>query len=306
MTRPHAFLAWLANARFWFLHREEHTKLTRYLRNLVVSPAAQPIRSDHKHTRLVLKVLFVRRRAEHRHNTSLEVRLQSLFAKLMGPNHRGQIIALQELPHRVLPIRADLATPTLSEHPKVLGRVRPQEILEKRRGCCRFVAVNWSLERLNLVERVKVLGEAAVDAKVLVVDCGSEWELAEHLVERGDKFRSGKHLCDVVEEAVLRVHVKELVVSADHVDVLGETVAECEEQGDHFDAEVPAVDIVAEEEVSAHWRKPELFEDSEEVVEVSVEVSDHDELAGQAEKRWLGGEIRSGFVAEVLEELLVK
>ena len=224
----------------------------------------------------------------------------------MGPNHSDQIIALQELPHRVLPVRADLPAPTLREHPKVLGRVRPEEILEKRRRGGRFVAVNRPAERLNLIERVQVLGKTAVAAEEFVIDRGGQWELAENIVEGRDKTRSRKHRCDVVEEAVLRVYVKELVISADHEDVLGEPVAQREEQGNHLDAEVPAVDVVAEEEVPAHRRKAELFEDSEEVVEAPVEVTDNDKLAGEAEQRRFGGEIRSGFVAEVDEEPLVK
>ncbi len=56
-----------------------------------------------------------------------------------------------------------------------------------------------------------------------------------------------------------------------------------QDQREHLDAELTAVDIVPQEQVLSRWNRPELLEDPQQVVELAVYVP-HDQDGGRKPK----------------------
>ncbi len=67
------------------------------------------------------------------------------------------------------------------------------------------------------------------------------------------------------------------MVAPQQVDAIGIVDLQHQDQREHLDAELTAVDVVPQEQVLRGWNRPELLEDPQQVVELAVYVPhDHD------------------------------
>ena len=92
----------------------------------------------------------------------------------------------------------------------------------------------------------------------------------------------------LVVEAVDPVDRRALVVAAEQEEVLGVLHLVREEQRDRVDAVLPAVDVVAEEEVVGVGREAAILKEAEQVGELAVDVADDLDRRLELEERGLG------------------
>jgi hypothetical protein len=111
-----------------------------------------------------------------------------------------------------------------------------------------------------------------VAAENLLVDDGSDREAVEAVRERLPKLDVVAAFALVVE-AVDAVDGRALVVAAEQEKVLGILDLVGEEQADGLEALLAPVDVVAEEKVVGLGRKAAVFEESQEIRVLAVDVT---------------------------------
>ena len=195
----------------------------------------------------------------------------------------------------------------------VLRGVRPQQVVRQlldllgplvggrhahRRGAGDLVdALQRALRRR---ERPR---NAAVHAEDHVVDGGGEGEVVEHRVGHRPHAFAHVHavaslqLAQEAAVAVVRlpaVHGAQLVVAAEHEDLVGKHDFLREEVGENLDGVLAAVDVVAEEEEAArgevHAQGPQDLRERDQIGDVPVEITKNVYRRFQLEQARLGGE----------------
>eukprot|EP01044_Picomonas_judraskeda_P009871 COSAG03_NODE_1234_length_4497_cov_83.406810_5_plen_109_part_00 len=93
--------------------------------------------------------------------------------------------------------------------------------------------------------------------------------------------RDARQLQRTVVEAVDAVDRRALVVAAQHEEILGVPDLVTQEQHDHLDALLPAVDVIAQEEVVRLWRVAAKLEQSQQIGVLSALTHDVSMASGQ-------------------------
>lgn len=194
-----------------------------------------------KHGRQITTPVAIVRGAPYRAQTIIIQDLKTLLTQLMRSKDVAHSVHLEEFTHD---LRAKCIPGTARTQTKLVAfgiRVAPDEV-----GHGAFVG-NFAeaVDDFDLVDRVDGGAEAAVDTEDLVVDDDGEGQVVEHVGE------VVPDVCVAVLAAAFRVEAVALryaagfVVAADEVHAVGVAEFEADEEGDGFDAEEAAVDIVA-------------------------------------------------------------
>lgn len=150
-------------------------------------------------------------------------------------------VDLQKLLDHVAPKRVPCPAGTQTELVSFRVRVAPDQI-----GHGPFV---WDLpepvDDLDLVDAVDARRQAPVHAEDLVVDHHGEGEEVEHVREVVPDVGVAVLARALGVEAVGLRDAAGFVVAADQVDAVGVSKLEADEEGDGFDGEEAAVDVVA-------------------------------------------------------------
>ena len=124
----------------------------------------------------------------------------------------------------------------------------------------------------NLLHGVQIGAQATVHREDLFVDDGGNGEAIEAVGKGLPQLDVVPPLAFVVE-SVDAVDGRALVVSAQDEEVLGILDLVCEEKADCFERLLSAINVVAEEEVICFGWEASIFEEAEEIVVLSVNVS---------------------------------
>lgn len=155
-------------------------------------------------------------------------------------------------------------TPTQS-----LIRVRPDQVTHW--------ALLWDLLNAillsNLVDVVDTWGETTVEAKHLLVNKGSQWQVVEELGE------DLPHVSiTILSQAfvIKSIHLRDsacLVVSSEDMDTGWVADLVCDQKGHGLDRVVTTIDVVTHEEVVIIWNIASNFEKLDQVMELTVNIS---------------------------------
>jgi hypothetical protein len=146
--------------------------------------------------------------------------------------------------------------------------VGPEEVAEE----ALVGDVDGSGDLPDPVEAVEVRREAAVHAEDLVVDDGGDGEAVEAVGEELPEADAEPALALVVEP-VDSVDRRALVVASQQEEVVRVLDLVCQQEADRLDALLPAVHVVAEEQVVRRRRQPAELEQPEQVGELAVDVA---------------------------------
>ena len=132
--------------------------------------------------------------------------------------------------------------------------------------------VGWAHDTADLLHGVQIGAEAAVHGEDLLVDDGGNGEAVEAVGESLPELNVVPPLALVVE-AVDPVDRGALVVAAQDEEVFGVLDLVGEEQADGLERLLASVNVVTQEEVVCFRREPAIFEQTEEVIILAVDVT---------------------------------
>ena len=132
--------------------------------------------------------------------------------------------------------------------------------------------ISWAHDTADLLHGVQIGAEAAVHSEDLLVDNGGNGEAVEAVGKGLPQLDVVPPLALVVE-AVDPVDRGALVVAAQDEEVLGVLDLVGEEEADGLERLLASVDVVAQEEVVCFRREPTIFEQTEEVIILAVDVT---------------------------------
>ena len=194
--------------------------------------------------------------------------LVSVLDDLVGTADEVEVVLVQELGDDVLSEGEGDAAVVLAPAVNVLVGVGPEQIAKK----AGVGNVGGSDDALDLIEAGQLGRQTAVGAEDLLVDDGRTGEAVEAVGEGLPKLDAETTLALVVE-AVDAVDGGALVVPAKDEEVLGILDLVRQEEAYCFQRLLSTVDVVAEEDVVGLRRESAVFEQTEEVVVLSVNVS---------------------------------
>lgn len=179
--------------------------------------------------------------------------------EIMLPQELGYLICTKRVRHPsvVLPPPLDLAV-----------GIWPQEVAEQ----ALVGDIDGALNPTNLVHVLKLRRQPPVRAEDLVVDNSSDREAVEAVGEELPEADTEAALALIVE-AVDTVDGGTLVVAAEQEEIVRVLDLVAEEEADGLNALLPAVHVVAQEEVVWLRREATVFEQPEEVWELTVDVA---------------------------------
>lgn len=125
---------------------------------------------------------------------------------------------------------------------------------------------------VDLLQIVQLGRETAVHAQNFIIDASSNGLLIEVVSEDFPELDIVSAFA-LVLETVDSVDAGALVISSEHEEVVGLLDFVGHEQADHFDALLPTVHIIAQEQVVGFRRECALLEQSDQVVVLAVCVS---------------------------------
>ena len=167
-----------------------------------------------------------------------------------------------------------------------------------------FRDISRSADFAELVEDLKFGREASMHAEDLVVYRGSNGETVEALSENLPELYGVPSLALVVE-AVNAVDGGAFVVASEEEEVLRVLHLVGEEEADGLQTLFAAVDVVTEEEVVGLGRVAAVLEETQQVVELAVDVSANVDGGLEFQEDGLGHEDQSRLLAQPLDFLLL-
>ena len=132
--------------------------------------------------------------------------------------------------------------------------------------------VGRSHDSPDLLHGVHVRAQAAVHGEDLLVDDGSDGQAVEAISESLPKLDVVSSLALIVE-TVDAVDGSALVVTAENEEVLGVLDLVCQQKADGLERLLATVDVVTEEEVVGLGREAAVFEETEKVVVLAVDIT---------------------------------
>lgn len=130
-----------------------------------------------------------------------------------------------------------------------------------------------------------------------VVDHSCDWQTVETVSENFPQFDAVSALAFVVK-AVNSVYARTLMIAAQQKEVFWVFYFVSQQQTDRFQTLLSAVDIVAEEQVVALGRIAAIFEQTQKVVKLSVNVAANFQRCFQLDQNGLRKENVARFVAK--------
>lgn len=132
--------------------------------------------------------------------------------------------------------------------------------------------VSWSHDPADLLHRVQIGTQATVHGEDLLIDDGSNWQAVEAV-------REGLPQLDVVPTLALIVETVDtvdrgaLVVTTEDEEVLGVLDLVGQEETDGLQRLLATVYVVTKEEVVRLWREATVFEETEEIIVLAVDIA---------------------------------
>jgi len=189
-------------------------------------------------------------------------------ACLVGAADEVEVLLVQELGDLVGAEGEGDAAVVVAPAGAVAVGVGPEEVAEE----ALVGDVDGALDLPDPVEVVEVRGEAAVHAEDLVVDDGGDGQAVEAVGEELPEADAEAALALVVE-AVDAVDGGALVVAPQQEEVVRVPDLVRQQQADGLDALLPAVHVVAEEQVVGRRRQAAVLEQPQQVRELPVDVT---------------------------------
>jgi hypothetical protein len=132
--------------------------------------------------------------------------------------------------------------------------------------------VSWAHDTADLLHGVQIGAEATVHGENLLIDDGGDGEAVEAVCEGLPELDVVPSLALIVE-AIDTVDGSTLVVTAQDEEVLRVLDLVGQEQADGLEGLLASVDVVAQEKVVCFWRKATVFEQAEEVIILTVNIT---------------------------------
>mmetsp|Transcript_76524 Transcript_76524/g.211821 ORF Transcript_76524/g.211821 Transcript_76524/m.211821 type:complete len:353 (-) Transcript_76524:157-1215(-) len=247
------------------LGRHAPCLLRRVLKYLELAVEVLVQLQDGRH--VAAAVAVVGRRPD-RHQRVAEHPLEALHHQLVRAADEVQVVALEEGSNHVRTKGERHAAVVLAPAHDVLVRVGPQQVAQQ----ARVGHVRGPHDALDLVHRGQLGRQAAVHAKDLLVHDGRDGQAVEAVGVRLPELDVVAPLALVVE-AVYPVDARALVVPAQDEKVLGVLDLVRQQQADGLQALLPAVHIVAQEEIVCVGREAAVLKQAQQVVVLSVDVA---------------------------------
>mmetsp|Transcript_38082 Transcript_38082/g.81113 ORF Transcript_38082/g.81113 Transcript_38082/m.81113 type:complete len:204 (+) Transcript_38082:680-1291(+) len=188
----------------------------------------------------------------------------------MGTHDEVEVMLLQELANHVGAEGVRDAAVVLGPTRNVSLRIGPQQITQQ--PC--VGNVRWPHDALDLLRRVEVRRKTRMYAEDLLVHHSRKGKDIEHLLEFFPHLDVVAALALVIE-AVDAVDGCTLVVTAEEEEILGVLDLVREKQAHAFEAILPTVNIVAEEEIIGVGRETTVLKEAKQIVVLPMDVA-HD------------------------------
>ena len=205
----------------------------------------------------------------------------------MSTADQVHVVFLQEARYNVWTESERDTTVVFTPAGDILIRVRPEQIAKEtavgdlENLSVRFV---WRYERQDethvggthdtsdLLHRVKIGAQATVHGEDLLINDGGDGQAVEAVGESLPKLDVVASLALVVE-TVDAVDGSALVVTAENEEVLRVLDLVCQQKADGLERLLATVDVVTEEEVVGLGREAAVFEETEKVVVLAVDIT---------------------------------
>ena len=205
----------------------------------------------------------------------------------MSTADQVHVVFLQEARYNVWTESEGDTTVVFTPAGDILIRVRPEQIAEETAVwnliflSARF---GWRLKvrdeayvgrahnTSDLLHRVEIGAQAAVHGEDLLINDGGDGQAVEAVGESLPKLDVVASLALVVE-TVDAVDGSALVVTAENEEVLGVLDLVCQQKADGLERLLATVDVVTEEEVVGLGREAAVFEETEKVVVLAVDIT---------------------------------
>mmetsp|Transcript_76523 Transcript_76523/g.211814 ORF Transcript_76523/g.211814 Transcript_76523/m.211814 type:complete len:264 (-) Transcript_76523:157-948(-) len=226
------------------------------------------IAADLHHRGGIVELSTVVRCREYGDKLAIAEELVAVLHHLVRAADEVQVVALEEGSNHVRTKGERHAAVVLAPAHDVLVRVGPQQVAQQ----ARVGHVRGPHDALDLVHRGQLGRQAAVHAKDLLVHDGRDGQAVEAVGVRLPELDVVAPLALVVE-AVYPVDARALVVPAQDEKVLGVLDLVRQQQADGLQALLPAVHIVAQEEIVCVGREAAVLKQAQQVVVLSVDVA---------------------------------
>eukprot|EP00237_Pycnococcus_provasolii_P010175 CAMPEP_0198710720 /NCGR_PEP_ID=MMETSP1471-20131121/2951_1 /TAXON_ID=41880 /ORGANISM="Pycnococcus provasolii, Strain RCC733" /LENGTH=339 /DNA_ID=CAMNT_0044470407 /DNA_START=189 /DNA_END=1208 /DNA_ORIENTATION=- len=236
---------------------------------------------------------------EHGHDTVVVHPVESLHDKLVRPCDELQTICVVELLRDVLPKRVPCTSRRDSPTTPVLW-VTPQKVADRT-----FVRnFREAVKCVDVVDGVEARAKPGVWREDLALHARGEWQVVEKVGDERPNARGSIFPQALVVEAINLRDLPGLVVSTDDSDAVWPPHFHGDHHEHRLNAVVPAIDVVTQEEEVGFRRLSCDVEEFEQVVELSVHVSDNGDRARHGLYVFLPFEDFLAFFAQLLHFLL--
>lgn len=248
--------------------------------------AKQTLVDAHHGTRVV-EFTTVVWRTEKCDQLSLREELVSIFHNLVGTADQIHIVFLQKARDDVRSKSEGYTTVIFAPASNVLIRVRPQKIAKETAvrdlarcqygprtnfHICTITHISRAHNAADLLHGVEIRTQATVHGEDLFVNNSSDRQAVEAIGECLPQLDIVPSLALIVE-TIDTVDRGALVVATEDEEVFGILDLICEEQADGLERLLATIDVVAEEEVVSFRGETTVFEETEEIVILAVNVT---------------------------------
>ena len=247
---------------------------------------AHEIRVDAHHGGEVVELTAVVGGGKDRHELAVTEEVVAVLDDLVRAAHEVELVPVEEVLENVVAEYVAHA-PVVSAPPPDGGWVAPHEVADH----AVVGDFEWAAHVADLFILVQIGRKAAMATENLLVDHGGEGQAAEHFGEVLPYLEARRLVTDAPEtslalivEAVHAVDAGALVVATKQKDFIRVFDFEREEHDDGLKAVSTAVNVVAEEEVARVRRVALHLENAEQIVELSMDVTDNSDGCLHLEK----------------------
>lgn len=229
--------------------------------------AEQTLVDTHHGTRIV-ELPAVVRCTKQGNELAFGEELVSVLDHLMGTADEVHVMFLQEAGNHVRAKGEADTSVVFAPASDVFVGVRPQEITQKTT----VRDVSWSHDTADLLHRVQVRAETAVHGEDLLVNDGCDGQAVEAVRKCLPQLDVVSALALIVE-TVDAVDGGALVVATQDEEVLWILDLVRQEKADGLERLLATVDVVTKEQVVCLWGETAVFEQTQEVIVLTVDVA---------------------------------
>jgi len=229
---------------------------------------AQQALVDAHHGTGIVEFAAVVRSGEQGDELALREEFVAVLDDLMRAADQIHIVFLQEAGHNVRAECEGDTTIVLAPSSNILVRVGPQKVAEKTA----VGDVRWSHNAADLLHGVEIGAQTTVHSEDLLVDDRSDRKAVEAVGECLPQLDVVAPLALVIE-TIDTVDRRALVVAAQDEEVLRIFDLVCEQQADGLEGLLSSVNIVAQEKIVGLRWESAIFEETQKIVILSVDVT---------------------------------